>query len=219
MKKISEGRYFSKLIFFWKSHFENCLKNHWRLDFSIKIYQGDTFKQHCSIYGLFVSHGLCVQDVTIFSEKPTEVWSAAEKATDLANTLPSPDRQGTWLPLCCTARPFRNCNRAITEWRNHWGGLGSSKNCWALTFKNDFSTMRVKANQERALFKKGKGTMSWISWGTVETVLGKCFRASSWEGGHRWQPLPLTGESPWRSHGTSQGQALFGRLTCGPETC
>lgn len=30
--------------------------------------------------------------------------------------------------------------------------------------------------------------MSWISWGTVETVPGEGFRASSWEGSHWWQP-------------------------------
>lgn len=33
--------------------------------------------------------------------------------------------------------------------------------------------MRVKANQESTLFKKGKGEMSWISWGMVEMVPGK----------------------------------------------
>lgn len=36
--------------------------------------------------------------------------------------------------------------------------------------------MRVKANQDRVLFKKGKGEMSWISWVMMGTVLGKCFR-------------------------------------------
>lgn len=54
--------------------------------------------------------------------------------------------------------------------------------------------MRVKAIQERALFKKGKGAMSWISWGTVGTVPGKCFRGFLLG---RWLPMAAPA-SDWR---------------------
>jgi len=105
--------------------------------------------------------------MTLFSEIADVCFClfmcTTQKGRYLANSFPSPDMQATWQPPYCTPWPFRNWNRAVTGWSNHWGGLGS-KTRWALNFKNDFSSVRIKTNQESTLFKKGNGDMSWISW-------------------------------------------------------